>query len=590
MPELTFNAYITAGAIARELSTDNGLETAFRRLRAARVGKVVIEAYRGGEITPENRLRELRDAFRSSGFETSGGIMPVEGRGFGRRSVGVETRCGFFCYTAQSTRTGVETEIRKLARVFDEVVIDDAFLTSCRCPECDAARAGRGWRKFRKDLMAEFSRILVAAVHEENPNAKLVLKLPQYYDRYQLFGYDPATQGRIFDGIWIGTETRAPDTFAYGFVEQYEPFFHVAWIRQCVGAKFQGAWFDYLDCDERVFFEQAITTALTNPRQNTYFCYGDSMFDEKNGLAGCVAKAASLIEKLASVARHPAGLPVLRPADADGNGDLFIFDSLGMVGIPVLPVLDLSDAPRNVMIPAHCACLPDLRRRIEAILENGGQVIMTLNALCEAVESDPALAPIFGYTFSGIGRVSADATAVIVGSKRIELNSPIRLPGDLQPSDAQTEAWAEVPCCEGGPILVPLISSRRHASGGAAIVWNIGTCVHNDFPINERLNVPLRADILRFPQSVLDIMQAQATLHMGCRIAVPPRVAAFPFRDCLVLVNYSDNSARVDISGLSLMSDAAFSDCAINRCDADGANLSPRSFLAIPLAAPIVMT
>ncbi len=579
----TYNAYLTVGTVERDLSTPAGVDLAVARCRQVGVGKVILEAYRGGTVIPAERLRELRDAFRAAGLETSGGLMPVHGGDFGKRGVGVETRCGFFCYSDEGTQQAIETEIRKLAGLFDEIIIDDALLTSCRCPQCDEARAGRDWGDFRRDLMLSFSRRLVAAAHDENAGAKLVLKLPQYYDRYGRFGYDPVRQGRVYDGVWVGTETRDPTTLAYGYVEPYQPWFHVAWIRQCVGEKFQGAWYDYLDCDEQLFYEQAVTTTLTQPGQVTLFCYGEQMFAETDGMARRVARSRDLLDRLAALAVDPVGVAALRPVHADGDGDLFIFDALGMLGIPLAPVVELAPDLRNVIVPAHGASEPDTPDRILDILSRGGQVIVTLNALHRMLAAD-GLAGAFGYEASGVAVIPSSADGVIVGNEHTQLDRPCRIAGDLAPHDADVPAWAVVGTCEGGPHRVPLVTVRRHATGGRAVVWNLDGCRHADFPINERLNVPIRAGMLDLPRSALNVLRHIALEPLGIRVLAPTSVAVFLFRRCLALVNYADHPAEVAFEGLPVLAEAALSDHAQNRCTARAALLSPRSFLAVSLA------
>ena len=578
----TYNAYVTVGSIEQDLSTPAGVELAIQHCRQTGVDKVILEAYRGGTVIAEERLRELRDAFRHAGFETSGGLMPVHGPGFGKRTVGIETRCGFFCYSDEPTRGAIEAEVRKLARLFDEVIIDDALLTSCRCAECDAAREGRSWAKFRRELMSAFSQRLVEAAHDESDRAKLVLKLPQYYDRYERFGYDPVDQGRIYDGIWVGTETRDPSTLAYGYVEPYQPWFHVGWVRQCVGEKFQGAWFDDLDCDGQLFYEQAVTTTLTGPGQVTLFCYGEPIFGGPDAIAGRIAEARDALDRLAALAVEPVGIPAYRPARSEGDGDLFIFDGLGMLGLPLSPIVAIDEGVSNVIIPAHGASDPEAPARILAILLRGGQVILTLNAL-HRMSDDRRLLAAFGYDAAGVTTGRSDADRLIVEDETIELAQPCRIAGDLAPHDAAAPIEAVVGTCEGGPHRVPLMSVKRHDGGGRAIVWNLDGCRHDDFPISEPLNVPRRFGMLDLPQAALDVLREAALEPMGVEIRAPARVAVYLFRRSLVFVNYRDDPAEVRFAGLAVQSDAVLTDRAGSRCMSDAALLEPRSFLAVPL-------
>ncbi len=582
----TYNAYVTAGAIERDLSTSTGVGRAIRRCREIGVDKVILEGYRGGAIVPGETLRVLRDAFNAEGLATAGGLMPVCGGDVGTPAVGVEVRGGFFCYSSEATRCAIEGEVRKLARLFDEVIIDDALLTPCRCRACDEARAGREWGAFRRELMLAFSRRLVEAAHDEDPDARLVLKLPQYYDRYQRFGYDPRAQGEVFDGVWVGTETRDPATPAYGYVEPYQPWFHVGWVRRCVGGKFQGAWYDYLDCDAQHFWEQAVTTTLTDPGQVTLFCYGEEMFADTDGMARRLAAGRDVLERLSGLARDPVGVAAFRPFGADGDGDLFLFDALGMLGIPLAPVTALDPALDNVIVTAHGATVPDTPERIVEVLHRGGQVIVTLAALSRMRQFD-ALMEAFGYEASGVGVIPSLAEGLVVGDEAVDLPSPCRIAGDLSPRDAEVPVRAIVGACEGGPLHVPLATVRRHDTGARAVVWNVGGCRHDEFPINERLNVPVRSGLLDLPQPAADVLRSLALAPMGVRLRAPTRTAAFLFERSMVLVNYADAPATVTFEGLSPRADQVVSDRAGNYVTDHAALLSPRSFLAAPLSGPI---
>ena len=41
---------------------------------------------------------------------------------------------------------------------------------------------------------------------------RLIIKFPQWYDRFHLFGYDPPRMAEAFDKVWVGTEVRNPLT------------------------------------------------------------------------------------------------------------------------------------------------------------------------------------------------------------------------------------------------------------------------------------------------------------------------------------------------------------------------------------------
>lgn len=576
--ERPFTIYITAGTLLSELSTPAGREAAAARLRDSRFRRVILEAYRGGDIVGEDALREARDYFSGQGFAAMGGLMPVWGKDFGKCGEGVELRNPFFCYSHEETPAAIEGEIRKLARVFDQVVIDDAFLTGCRCPMCREKRGERDWGVFRRELLCGVARRWMAAAHQENPRVRLTVKFPQYYDRCQRFGYDQQRFPEIFDAVWVGTETRDPATADYGYVEPYQGYFNTRWMQACAREKFECAWFDYLDCDEQLFYDQAVTTFLAAPPDVTVFCYSHELFG--GGKMARLTQAVPLLGRFRQMAIEPRGVHVLKPPNSDGEKDLFVFDNLGMIGIPCVPVTQLETSMHSVIVPAHGADDPSMPSAAAAIVEAGGTVIATFNAL-HRMSGDAAFLELFGYDASGVATAAVEADRLICDGNRITCETPVRLAGDLAPCSATVTIWAELEGCERGTISVPLESVKTHPSGGKAIVWNLHTFGHDAFLISEHFNVPVPAHWFSFPKPVLDLLRHSATEPLGFRLTVPPRVACYLFAEHLVAANYASRNSELQAEGLAFDAPTLLTDSANTKCAGNSLLLSPNSCAAI---------
>ena len=572
--------YITAQSVVSALATEEGRGEVLSRLSSSGFGRVILESYRGGLVVDEDVLRDARDFFRSYGFATLGGFMPVWGEGFGKCGEGVELRAPFFCYSDEATVGGLDGEVRKLARLFDQVVIDDAFLTACRCGSCDVARAGRDWGVFRRSLLADVARGWAAAAHAENPEVRLTVKFPQYYDHYHRFGYDAASFPIIFDAVWAGTETRDPATLDYGYVEPYESYVNAQWMRACAGKRFEGAWFDFIDCDARLFYEQGITTFLGAPDEITIFCYGDGVFD--GGKMADLAAGLPGLERLRAGAREPRGVYVVKPPNSDACCDMFIFDYLGMLSIPCVFATELNAAMQSVIVTAHAMADPDTPRYIGEILASGGQVIVTFDALARMADT-PELLEWFGFTAAGISPHGAAAARFGIGEDMHEAPSLVQLAGDLAPADAEVLVWAQVQGCERGGIQVPFITAKAHSGGGRAVVWNVGTFSEDAFVLNEALNVPVRTTLFNLPQAVLDLLRATATEPLGLRIHAPARVACFLFARQFVAVNYTDAPAHLRIAGLVLERDSLFADAPDTCWEEDALVVSGHGYAQVEL-------
>lgn len=577
---LTFTMYVVAHTMLSDLQDEPGLQAAIGRFRQARVNKVVLESYRGGVSLKEEALRPVRDALQEAGFRTMGGLMPVHGDGFGKPSEGIEAPLSFFCYSSEDTVESLEREIRKLARLFDEVVIDDAFMTSCRCGACDAARGSRDWPAFRRDLLTEVARRWVAAAHQENPRVSLIVKFPQTYDRYQRFGYDTKRFSEIFDGVWVGTETRDPDTPAFGYTEPYQGYFNMLWMRACAGPKFTGAWFDYLDCNDQQFYEQGVTTCLGDPTEITLFCYGKDIFDQ-NRIPRLVAGLPDL-ERLRDVVTAPHGVSVYKPPNSEGGRDLFIFDYLGMMGIPCVPTPTLSAEMKSVIVPGHGADDPGAAQTIAEIIASGGQVIVTHQAL-ERLCAYPSVLELFGYAPANVAANSVDILRFSLDDRTPEPRRPVPAGGDLAPnSDVNVPIWAHYDAW-GRDGRVPFATVKTHAGGGRAVVWNLRTFAHDAYTIQEHLCVPVRCGLLDLPGEVVGALRHMATEPLGYTVDVPPRVATFLFDRHVIFVNYTDAPASVSATGLNLRPDFLASDKSATVFSGNAVHIAPRSHAVIAL-------
>jgi len=131
------------------------------------------------------------------------------------------------------------------AGLFDEIMIDDFLFTDCTCAECQTARKARtvtmgdktfpvaddSWDAYRSELMVQVSRQrILAAARRANPHVKVIIKYPQWYDRFHERGYDVVWETADFDRIWVGTETRDYADKHGGGTAQYEGYFIMRWL------------------------------------------------------------------------------------------------------------------------------------------------------------------------------------------------------------------------------------------------------------------------------------------------------------------------------------------------------------------------
>jgi len=540
--------YIVASSVVSDLNSEAGWQKALARLRDAHVNAVVLESYRGGEVIDEAVLRAARDRFRAEGFKTFGGFMPVWGDGFGKRGEGIETPMPFFCYSSEDTVAALEREVRKLSRLFDQVIIDDAFMTSCRCADCEKGRNGQDRGAFRRALLTQVAQRWVRAAHEENPKVQFTVKFPQTYDRYHLYGYDPEHFPPLFDKVWVGTETRNPETPKFGYTEPYQGYFNARWMRACAGPKFESAWIDFIECDEQLFYNQVVTSLLAAPANLTYFCYSDALFS-----GAMVSRAAAQwpkLQELSAAAVEPWGVAVLKPPVSEGSGDLFIYDDLGMMGIPCVPATRLDKSMRSVIIPVQGMADPNTPKGIEEILAAGGEVILTHAAL-ERLASAPAVMALFGYTPATVATARTNAHAFEIDGKPHDAAKPCHIPGNVQP-DAATKTLAWILGGTWDKLRIPFITVKDQPSGGKAVVWNLDTFGQDAYTIDESLCVPVKSELLTLPAPVIALLRNTALTALNVSIEAPPRVGAYLFAKHAVFMNYTATPAEIVVRGLVL--------------------------------------
>ena len=528
---MRFSLYITAHAIAGHLADRAGISTAIDNLRVHHIDRVFLEARRASVSIPESMLLALQDDFERAGFQTAGGMMPI-GRGgeFGKPAEGIEVRNEFLCYSADETAQVFEREIRKMARIFKTIILDDAFLTPCRCQRCKELRASLGnqdWGVFRRELLTEFSRNhVIAPAKDENPNVSLIIKFPQYYDRYSDFGYDPAAQSRLYDGVWAGTETRDPSTPDYGYVPPYEAVSHVSYLRSIAGEKLQGAWFDSLDCTPGLFQDQAVLTALSGVPEMTVFCYSPELFGPSSNMTRCLRDGNQKLRDLSDAARLESAdrartVVWYRPPLADGGEDLFIPDFLGMWAIPIITSTKWPIDARVVLLSTHALSDPHPAELIEALEEANVRIIVTTGFL-RGLHGCPVVRERFGVREIQASRI--EAWTLRIDGREMSLDAPLAAPFDIESLPGLSAIFAvTAPVCDRS-FQVPLWleADDTHA------VLNMRTFGRRDYTIAESLNIPIPTSYATLPDAVVSRIRAWCLQPLGFDIDAPNWTCTVP--------------------------------------------------------------
>ena len=467
-----FSTLITAPQVRDLLSSDEGIRAAIDWCKRTAVTKVYIETFRDGYQAKRDALERAKQRFLAAGFQVSGCVTTTA---VGKRSTGWRP---ISCYTDRPTQEKLRAIFQYTAGLFDEIMIDDFWFTDCTCAECDAARkdktatvgrktypvGGDSWEDYRCELMVRLSQDMVLAVAKEvNPRARLIIKYPQWYDRFHERGYEVVRQTRDFDRIWVGTETRDYDHARWGGTPQYEAYFIMRWLGGIGGAKCGGGWYDPYGTTERTYLEQARQTVLAGARESLLFCYGSLL--RETGPKNVEALRAQIPE-LFTVAqqvgrRQVVGLSAYKPPGSHPQKEPRVFDFVGMTGLPLVPCHQFPTDAKAAFFSVHALKDAGLTDKLSAFIAAGKPVLLT-DGLAKRLA----------------GRLKLDAPHVRILPVGGDPNSLLELP------QAELDAVRR-------PLLRPLNRSFRGPNRVALYLFQDGSWVienFNDQPVTVELD------------------------------------------------------------------------------------------------------
>ena len=516
--DLRLSIYITAHAINNLLATEAGMREAISLFRTTGATKAYVEVYRGGLVIEKSLLEKVRDKFIENGIEVVGGIATVPGLDFGVKQEG---QLGWFNWQNQKTQDDLKEVMKMAAGVFDEFIIDDFLCTADTSDESKIAKGDRSWSQYRRDLLTQLSKeIFIEPAKKVNPNIKMIIKYPQWYDRFHLFGYDLSTEPELFDKVWVGTESRGQYTQRYGYVQPYEGFVNYRWIKDIVGNKIGGAWFDHGDCDQNDFIEQAYQSVLAGAKEIILFNY----FDFVNGHKGHHLLRYQF-EQLADLAKSVAensvvGVAAYKPINSDAGGDLYIMDFIGTLGIPLVPVHQYPTDAKVIFLPTQAAADVEILSKVKNSIAKGATVIFTTGFLANAVWGKE-LADIAGVKYPVVVN-PIKATHVVENNKYVKVEHGL----DLE-SKVSTTHGKEILTAAGRDRIPFFI--RSYKDGGMIYTINTHTFSQKDFDkVGEVLLCPKPLGLLEVPESWVNTIRKAFTMNLYFQLDAPTRIVMQP--------------------------------------------------------------
>lgn len=334
------------------------------------VDKVYLETYRGRHQVNREALSQVKEFFSSRGIKTSGGITPDASGNWEFKSL---------CYSNPQHRELLKQVVQYTAELFDEIILDDFFFTNCKCPSCIQAKGEQSWSEFRLQTLKEVSEtIILKTARQINPQVKVIIKYPNWYEDYQTTGYNLEAQPPLFDQIYTGTETRDP-RHTQQTLQRYLSYFLMRYLENVKPGNNGGGWFDTFDCGYNLnsYAEQGYLTLFAKAKEVTLFCLGslfmDSIFIP---IAGYVMEQT---DRFLKDLGQPMGIACYKPYHSSGEN--YLHGYLGMLGLPLEPTPNFPSAANLLLLTESAAHDRQIIQKIKEQLLNGNTVVITSGLL-----------------------------------------------------------------------------------------------------------------------------------------------------------------------------------------------------------------
>ena len=368
------------------------------------VDKIYLETHRDMLLVDDATLEKAKRFFEKQGIEVAGGIT---------YTISEPNDFETFSYSNPEDRAWVQKVAEHTARHFDEFLLDDFFFTSSKKDVEIEAKGNMSWTEYRLEVLKEAGRnLVVGPAKAVNPNVKVIIKYPNWYDHFQGLGFNLEHGPQIFDGVWTGTETRDPAGNQH--LQNYLSYNIMRYFENISGGRNGGGWVDsggiYMSMDR--YAEQLFLTAIAKSRDVMLFAYNQLLsvrlnphfrapwqdmvtswsYDEmtapfKNGketvTPTTMARIADVVlrktDNLVGKLGNPVGIQSYKVFHAPGEE--FLQNYLGMIGLPMDMYSVFPEGQKTVLLTAQAATDPDLTAKIERQLRGGGDVVITTGLL-----------------------------------------------------------------------------------------------------------------------------------------------------------------------------------------------------------------
>jgi hypothetical protein len=507
--------FFTSGDVARLLATPRERQSTLAYFAPLRLSHVYLENA-SPDASSVGYLRAIADDLKARGLEVSGAVVP--------------NRNGPLAYNDPADMALLESRVRILAQVFDSIIVDDWLFTTDTSARSVADRGAQSSADYRSRLVAHEAQIhMLDAAHQVNPNCRVIIKYPNWYEGHRQNGYDPAVESREFDGVAVGIETRQLATQDQ-HIPAYSGYVFQRWIGGDAGAKYVGAWLDNYGMagDFSEYAAEVWQAALARSPEIIFWCAGQLCppVPAANDYAP-LCELMPEVDRLAGLLDGaPRGIPFHLPLGSVGEYNLFGY--LGMIGLPIAPVTGFPTQEAQAIFSLHSLPDPALGARLTERMRAGKEIFVTwpLWQRLRASEIGRTLDVLDdqGDVTSNLFRVKAAPWH----DDTVDAGRPFTFPKIRIPIWPYIRNVALIR--EDGDFGVLL--SEPYLGGQIDV-----------------LNLPENYyDLLRLPSPVLNAIRRTFVPQVGFQLRGPGKVLVYPFGDRqYVLYNMNDQPAPVSL-------------------------------------------
>ena len=404
--------------------------------------------------------------------------------------------------------------------------------------------------------MTEAGRDLVLKPAKKvNPQVKVIIKYPNWYDHFQGLGFNLEEGPQLFDGVWTGTETRDPAGNQH--LQNYLSYNIIRYFDNLRPGYNGGGWVDVggLNMGMDRYAEQLHLTMLAKAPEIILFAYhqlldvklspkyrtpwqgmGTSFnYDEVTApirledgslvepttmarIAGVVLKQTDkLIHKLG----NPVGIKSYKPFHA--AGDDFLQNYLGMIGLPMDMRPVFPEDQQVVLLTAQAAQDTEIMAKIKRQLQSGRDVVVTSSLLKAIPEKLTEVAELrctdLKALVNDFGRYGQSGRDLLIPQVQYYTN----------------DAWEMVSAgrpLTGGVSGYPILLRAPYATGNLYVLT-----IPDDM-----------GNLYDFPANALNEIRRIMSKDIGVCLEAPPKVGLFVYDNkTLVVENFNDEPVEVRI-------------------------------------------